>query len=1209
MELSTKSPTGRLGRRRATTTSWVKDDNTTIDYGPYAQYGLPYLVTESGVVNGNMIDLRRSFTDYQLTQPYLDRRIVGLVSTVRTYDPGTSQWQSKVTYDYDAPANIQPQAVTAVQHDQSFDDANLVRGNVTSVSRWDTNDINNAGKKLTTQVSYNAAGSVLNTSDPLGHGASVNYTDQFAANGTTLDASRPATWAYPTSVSDADGYTSRLRYHYDFGAVTWKQTPQPSSIQNLPGPEQTFEYDAAGRIQRVTNLVNNAYTRYVYGPTYMQSWSSVNNVADEAYTVEIFDAAGRVVAAASQNPGSTGGFKAQLTQYDRMGRMMKQSNPTEMNGWWNPAGDDAAGWIYTTQTYDWKGRPLETTNQDGHLKYASYSACGCAGSEVVTLTDEVGRQQKVYSDVLGRTAKTEILSGNEVYSTTVNTFNARDQVTLVRQYQGGDTSGVYQDTTMSYDGYGRLHTKHVPEQEVNTATTWDYNIDDTVNTVTDARGATATFGYNNRHQVTSATHTLSGQSTIALSYGYDAAGNRTSMTDPLGNKSYSYNQLSQLMSETRTFDVGTFTLNYDYNLAGELTKITDPTNMTINYAYDNAGKLNGVTGSDNLFAGVSNYASNFQYRAWGGLKTSTDGSDRTSSLLYNSKLQPTHFDISGSVVSQNYDYYNDGRISYVHNTTDGTFDRSYFYDHVGRLVENRVGGYARGDFVQMPYYETFGYDALSNLTARDTDTWNLQAHYSDTAGYGNNRRSGWGYDADGRNTTIDTRTNTFDAVGQQIQMSAPQQIWNGSYITLTQANNYDGDGAMVKEVDSQSNAPGSAVTTYYLRSSVLGGAIIEELNSSGQKMVGYVYDPGGSPLATQSGTTVTWKHTTPAGTSRYDTYSAYSSFNRTEFDPLGADVSLTAPPDPPPAENPGDVGAGHFAGIMDARYADMFNISGGCRVDGMAASCSMAMAQLNMGASKLLPAGVLTIQVHWDFTNGDLLINGTNYAIGDNGSVSTRKWVDGGKRLDKQHDNPNDDVIRTYTDETAGHWDYSLINTGFAVPQNPALDIDRTWSREFDCNRSASDLFRTLRSEFSKFASFAGPIAGGLGTAGIHFDKGPIIQRRTIDITTGVISNETVPGTSILPSQARQISVTVQNVSTTSFTFQTNPGHVLYPGTISFSASDAGVGRVAASVTAKGNFADLKSQGFFEYLGGKEFENSVWKNFLDNLQRSCGSLK
>jgi len=104
------------------------------------------------------------------------------------------------------------------------------------------------------------------------------------------------------------------------------------------------------------------------------------------------------------------------------------------------------------------GNPDDTTT-----KSASYSGCGCAGGEVVALTDEVGRQQKVYSDVLGRQWKTEVLNwpdvnGNRsVYSTTTNTFNARDQVTQVRQTD--NATGTYQDTTMSYDGYGRLQSK------------------------------------------------------------------------------------------------------------------------------------------------------------------------------------------------------------------------------------------------------------------------------------------------------------------------------------------------------------------------------------------------------------------------------------------------------------------------------------------------------------------------------------------------------------------------------------------------------------------------------------------------------------------------------------------------------------------------------------------------------------------------------
>src|SRR5205823_3868399 len=120
------------------------------------------------------------------------------------------------------------------------------------------------------------------------------------------------------------------------------------------------------------------------------------------------------------------------------------------------------------------------------------------GGQVVTLTDEVGRRQKVYSDSLGRQWKTEVLNSNSsVYSTTTNTLNARDQVTQVRQTD--NATSAYQDTMMSYDGYGRLHTKHVPEQSSGTATTWVYNDDDTIYSVTDARGATNTFSYNSRH--------------------------------------------------------------------------------------------------------------------------------------------------------------------------------------------------------------------------------------------------------------------------------------------------------------------------------------------------------------------------------------------------------------------------------------------------------------------------------------------------------------------------------------------------------------------------------------------------------------------------------------------------------------------------------------------------------------------------------------
>ncbi len=305
---------------------------------------------------------------------------------------------------------------------------------------------------------------------------------------------------------------------------------------------------------------NGAYTRYVYGPNFVQSFSTVNNVADEAYAVQVVDGVGRVIGSAANHPGSNGGYSAQMTIYDSMGRAIKTSNPAEITEAWIPTGDDVAGWLYTQQSYDWQGRPLITTNPDATTREASYSGCGCAGGSVVTLTDEgtldagtvKRRQQKIYLDVLGRTVKTEVLNwqNGSAYSIIVNTYNARDQLTLIRQYAGPEGSGTYQDTTMTYDGYGRLKTQHVPEQSAGANTTWDYNLDDTIQKITDGRGAAVTLRLqsaapgNGRHLLYSAR--ISDFGAGAVSYSYDAAANRTGMTDGTGTTIYGYDSMSRM---------------------------------------------------------------------------------------------------------------------------------------------------------------------------------------------------------------------------------------------------------------------------------------------------------------------------------------------------------------------------------------------------------------------------------------------------------------------------------------------------------------------------------------------------------------------------------------------------------------------------------------------------------------------------------------
>jgi hypothetical protein len=371
-----------------------------IDYGGnplYAQYGLPYGVREYAA--DGVTEIRQTWTDYNLSQAYLDRRIIGLVSEVHLTN--VSSYQGKISYGYDDPARLTSLPAAATQHDSAYNTSFTARGNVTSVSRWDFTDISNASKKLTSYTNYYVTGSPASNTDPASHTNNISYTDSFS------DSVNRNTFAYPTTITDADGYSSTVQYNFDFGATTRTQSPAPAG--QVQGAIQTMTYNSLGQLERVTTTNNGAYKRFWYGSNYVASYATINNVADESYAIQVVDGLGRVIGAAVNHPGSSGGYSLVSKIYDQLGRGIKVSNPTEVNSSWVPSGDDAAGIYYTQQTYDWKGRPLVTTNPDGTTKEASYAGCGCAGGEVITLTDEgtidagvaKRRQQRIYSDVLG----------------------------------------------------------------------------------------------------------------------------------------------------------------------------------------------------------------------------------------------------------------------------------------------------------------------------------------------------------------------------------------------------------------------------------------------------------------------------------------------------------------------------------------------------------------------------------------------------------------------------------------------------------------------------------------------------------------------------------------------------------------------------------------------------------------------------------------
>ncbi|HKV35769.1 MAG TPA: LamG-like jellyroll fold domain-containing protein [Pyrinomonadaceae bacterium] len=915
--------------------------------------------------------LRSTRTDYNTNSAYTGRRIIGLVSEKLIYDGDVNNGgvlKSKLGFFYDnenSASSIQNNDAP-VQHDNANYSSSFVTGraNISSVRRY---NVDNVTQFTTTTRKYNTAGSVVSTTDASGHVAQLSYVDSFS------DSVSRNTLAYPTTLTDPDNYTTTTKYNFDFGATTFKQTPKPNVTTIEAGPSQTITYDQHGRVEQVTNEVNEAYIRYVYSNDRrtLETFTTIQDSLGEVRSLEFMDGAGRVIGSATEHPGSTGGYSGRRFTYDVMGRLVKSSNPTETSasgpapGWTTAGDDEDSGWIYTEQTYDWKGRPLVTTKpsmtsnaSETTTEQISYTGCGCAGGEIITLTDEVGRKRKIYTDVLGRTVKIETLNPNgSVYSTVAKTYNARDQVTNLRQYAGTDASTTYQDTTSAYDGYGRIQSQHLPEYSAGTSTTITYRADDTVEKITDARGASQTFTQNNRHLVTNVTYTVPAGSGITVpspvSFVYDGAGNRKSMTDGLGTQSYQYDLLSQMTQETRQLSVGSFSINYSYNLGGQLAGVTDPFGASFSYTRNSQGQIKAITGSS--YGGVTSYVTDVDYRAWGAAKSATFVSSNWTTA-YNARQLPTQYRLTQnstgtSIIRENYTYYGDGQIATLTDLDDTGgisppstlrfLSRAYSYDHVGRVINGHGTGTANQ---RVPFNQSYSYDTFDNMTSRAGAYYDYTSIVSvtDNGTYTNNRRSGWTYDANGEllatpaSSTDQARTMTYDAAGNLLSV-----VETGSISTNYSAT-YDGDGQIVYESTSVS---GTSDSGYAIRSTVLGGEVLTRLNSAGNKKVTHVPTMGFLVASQAGGPTpvVVVSHLNPFGT---------TASGKKVIDPLGNNIPFQGYGDPrPPA---GSYTSASMSGLV-ASLANPHSYGNGCLLDGTPVNCSLAMRLLGNGSAGRCP--------------------------------------------------------------------------------------------------------------------------------------------------------------------------------------------------------------------------------------------------------------
>lgn len=320
----------------------------------------------------------------------------------------------------------------------------------------------------------------------------------------------------------------------------------------------TVLYDSNGRIRFVTSPLNHVTTRVYEGPDLVAIADPLGNT-----TTFFTDNAGRVVSVTDS--------RGRRTRYDHDGldRLMKITDAVEgaTRFTYDPNGNllsvtDARNSV-TSYTYDSMDRAI--SRRDPLLRIESY-VYDLAGN-LTKVTDRRGKVTNLTYDALNRRTFAgfgAVVSGqNTTYESTVTyTSDAGDRLTQA-------TDSLSGAITRSYDGLDRLLAETTPQGTVS----YTYDAASRRTSMTVPGQATVAYVYDNADRLTTIT-----QGTAVASLAYDTAGRRTSLTLPNGVVTdYAYDVASRLTGLTyRSGSTTLGALTYGYDAAGERVEVGGP---------------------------------------------------------------------------------------------------------------------------------------------------------------------------------------------------------------------------------------------------------------------------------------------------------------------------------------------------------------------------------------------------------------------------------------------------------------------------------------------------------------------------------------------------------------------------------------------------------------------------------------------------------
>jgi len=500
--------------------------------------------------------------------------------------------------------------------DLGRDDAGRLTSLMTPLDHESTFSYNAAGEQtlatdpagLTLETRYDAQGrptaeiaagvrAISHTYDAAGR--RVSESSHTVTSGTLSAPLRTSTVSYdaagrPVVTTSAAGRITQQSY--DAGGNLAAVTQRRVSTDPATAITVQLGYDGAGRRTRMTDGNGNS-TDYSYN-----AWGSLTGITEPAVGSQertwttVYDAAAQAVT--ELLPGGVTRSRA----YDGLGRLVGES------GTGGGATTIARGFAY-----DAAGRTTNMTSPAGNYQYqyndrglltrstgpGGTSTFGYDGEDnLVSRTDASGAGTFTY-DVAGRlrTAADGLAGTSATF-----TYNPTGDVSTITYGSGRPSQ------TLTYDNLGRLESDVVAggggAQVLSTS--YGYDLDDLITRKTTTGytgGGTNIYGYDGVGRLTGWTRP-DGQ---PVTYGYDGASNRTTVTGPSGTRTYTYDARNRLTGASgggepaatntwsdrgtlQTATVGTATTTYTNDAFDMPVGVAGP-GYTASYTYDALGRL------------------------------------------------------------------------------------------------------------------------------------------------------------------------------------------------------------------------------------------------------------------------------------------------------------------------------------------------------------------------------------------------------------------------------------------------------------------------------------------------------------------------------------------------------------------------------------------------------------------------------------------